>query len=170
MSRKFDVISILLMIILILMLFMVIFKYFTSSSELISDLDSSITLQMSDDIVYSGDQNSVIISNIYESGNSKDSVTGSIININDNKEELPEQIIQEDSGDKDSNNSNEKEPNSKSEQTTLILTSADDISSKEKKEVLKELDQTLRELFDVIDSVQPIDETRLITDEGEVQE
>ena len=44
------------------------------------------------------------------------------------------------------------------------------MTNKEKRQILTELDNTLMELLDVVDKVQPVDETRLITDESEVQE
>ena len=52
----------------------------------------------------------------------------------------------------------------------VIITSENDISSKEKKEILTELDKTLMELLEVVDKVQTVDESRLITDDSEVQE
>lgn len=51
----------------------------------------------------------------------------------------------------------------------VIMTSENDISSKEKREILSDLDKTLMELLEVVDRVQAIDETRLITDDSEVQ-
>lgn len=52
----------------------------------------------------------------------------------------------------------------------VIITSEDTMTNKEKRQILTELDNTLMELLDVVDKVQPVDETRLITDESEVQE
>jgi hypothetical protein len=54
-------------------------------------------------------------------------------------------------------------------ESPVIMTSENDISSKEKKEILSDLDKTLMELLEVVDRVQAIDETRLITDDSEVQ-
>lgn len=51
----------------------------------------------------------------------------------------------------------------------VIITSEDTMTNKEKREILTELDNTLMELLDVVDKVQTVDETRLITDESEVQ-
>jgi len=53
---------------------------------------------------------------------------------------------------------------------TVIITSDDAMTNKEKREILTELDNTLMELLDVVDKVQTVDETRLITDESEVHE
>ena len=51
----------------------------------------------------------------------------------------------------------------------MIITSNDNVSDKEKKEVLKELDETLMDLLDVIETVKTVDESRLPTDGNEVQ-
>ena len=45
----------------------------------------------------------------------------------------------------------------------------DTMTNKEKREILNELDGVLMELLDVVDKVQTVDESRLITEEGEVQ-
>lgn len=54
--------------------------------------------------------------------------------------------------------------------TSVIITSEDTMTNKEKREILTELDTTLMDLLDVIDKVQTIDETRLIIDGSGVQE
>ena len=51
----------------------------------------------------------------------------------------------------------------------VIITSEDTMTNKEKREILTQLDNTLMELLDVVDKVQTVDESRLITEEGEVQ-
>ena len=51
----------------------------------------------------------------------------------------------------------------------VVMESADQTSNREKQEVLTEIDKTLMELLQVVDKVQPIDETRLGIDESEVQ-
>lgn len=61
-------------------------------------------------------------------------------------------------------------PDSKDLDKPVIITSEDTMTNKEKRQILTELDNTLMELLDVVDKVQPVDETRLITDESEVQE
>lgn len=187
MSKKFDIISFILMTILIIMLFMVVFNYFTRSSTIMADLDSSTNIQTPSNIIYSGDKNSVIISNDGVSGNTSNNDGQSIINIGATNVENPIKISQNDSGESvivsesveqvnkndestTPNIPNTSNPSNPTETTPVIMTSADDISNKEKKEVLKELDQTLMELFEIVDSVQTIDETRLINEEGEVQE
>lgn len=52
----------------------------------------------------------------------------------------------------------------------LIMTSENEISNKEKREILTELDKTLMDLLEVVDKVQIVDEDRLIKDDSEVQE
>lgn len=52
----------------------------------------------------------------------------------------------------------------------VIITSEDTMTSKEKRQILTELDDVLMELLEVVDRVQTIDETRLTTSENEVQE
>lgn len=60
-------------------------------------------------------------------------------------------------------------PNKKSD-SPVIISSESTMTNKEKREILTELDSTLKELLDVVDKVQTVDETRLTTDESEVQE
>lgn len=58
----------------------------------------------------------------------------------------------------------------KDDKTSGVIISSDGtMTNKEKRQILTELDNTLMELLDVVDKVQTIDETRLITDESEVQ-
>lgn len=58
----------------------------------------------------------------------------------------------------------------KEDKTSGVIISSDgSMTNKEKREILTELDNTLMELLDVVDKVQTVDETRLITDESEVQ-
>lgn len=52
----------------------------------------------------------------------------------------------------------------------VIISSEDTMTNKQKREILTELDNTLMELLDVVDKVQVIDETRLLSNESEVQE
>ena len=53
---------------------------------------------------------------------------------------------------------------------TVIISSESTMTNQEKKEILKSLDATLMQLLEVVDGVQTVDETRLITDESEVQQ
>lgn len=49
----------------------------------------------------------------------------------------------------------------------VVVKSDDEISDKDKQEVLDEIDNTLRDLFDLVDRVQIVDEDRLIVDGNE---
>ncbi len=50
----------------------------------------------------------------------------------------------------------------------VVITSSENTSNTEKQEVLDEIDKALMELFQVVDSVKPVDESRLGVDESEV--
>lgn len=60
--------------------------------------------------------------------------------------------------------------NNEDGESTVIITSEDTMTNKEKRQILTELDNTLMDLLDVVDKVQTVDETRLITSGSEVQE
>ncbi len=68
------------------------------------------------------------------------------------------------------NEDNNKDDKKVGDKTGVIISSEDSMTNKEKREILTELDNTLMELLDVVDKVQTVDETRLITDESEVRE
>ena len=51
----------------------------------------------------------------------------------------------------------------------MVITSSEEISNNEKQEVLNEIDKALMDLLQVVDSVKPVDETRLGIDESGVQ-
>ncbi|MBQ9280552.1 MAG: hypothetical protein IJ215_05895 [Clostridia bacterium] len=179
MSRKFDMISIFLMVVLIVILFFVIFGYFNGSSILTSSEGSNI---QNTNLIGSGDDSTSIISNSYK--NSGESPIIPIINSNSTKESGDDIIVSGESlmsgeisnGEEHIVSDKNETPGATNTQTVpsttsnpLILSSDSNISSREKKEVLKELDQTLMELLEVVDSVKTVDETRLITDESGVQ-
>lgn len=72
---------------------------------------------------------------------------------------------------KDNDKKNEvKDEKKDDKKTQVIITSEDTMTNKEKREILTELDNTLMELLEVVDKVQTIDESRLVTDESGVQE
>lgn len=53
---------------------------------------------------------------------------------------------------------------------TVIITSDDTMTNKEKRQILSELDTALMELLEAVDKVQTVDETRLVNkEESEVQ-
>lgn len=175
MSKKFNIISFVLIVILIIILIMVMFNYFTRENVVnIVDRNS-----------YNGDTN---ITHIIPSGNNdtdvpKDNFTSvsgeSIININESGDiYLESGDIKSESGDvnlESGDNSGDVKQVTMPTQitnngsTSVIISSNDEISNKEKKQVLKELDQTLMELLDVVDKVQTVDESRLTTEESEGQ-
>lgn len=143
MSKKFDIISIFLMIVLIIILFFVIYGYFNGSSLFLSSTSTEVNHEIPS-------------SKISGENNSKNSGEDTI---------LPVVVVTP-------KNSGENNPTTSQVPTSnpLIITSDSNISSKEKKEVLQELDQTLMELLEVVDQVKTVDETRLTPpEESEVQ-
>lgn len=168
MSNKFNIISIFLMIALVIILFFVIFSYFNGSSILMSTTNGDIS---TNNYISSGENNSssIISDNYIKSGDISNPVETII-----EGENVIVDVINPNSGEEYSEKTNSVQPNSPtstkpSTPNPLILSSDSNISNNEKKEVLKELDQTLMELLEVVDSVQTVDETRLITGESEVQ-
>ncbi len=160
MNQKFNVISIILMAILVVLLCFVMNNYYNKREEVSSG--TPIDMSMTDKLLSSGD-NDTIVSNFNNNTGSGDekiiSSSGEIIKQSG-----------EVSGEKvsDSNSSTLPEQPQASE-NQVVMTSNGNISDREKKEVLKELDQTLMELLDVVDKVQIVDETRLEATESEVQ-
>ena len=108
--------------------------------------------------------------NIVNSGDALSTNHNTPIIIDDMKSGEVETIISE-SGEINSeslkNNIEIKKDEDKSSQ--VIITSEGSISNKEKRQILNELDDTLMDLLDAVDKVQTVDESRLITEEGEVQ-
>ena len=68
------------------------------------------------------------------------------------------------------NNNNPPKAETPEKENPVIMTSENETSSKEKREILTELDKTLMELLDVVEKVQTVDESRLIFDDSEVQQ
>ena len=149
MNQKFNIISIILVVILVGLLIYVMASYYTKTNQVSSD--QPIDMPGTDILVTSGDENA-IMSNyigmdtsgdttiIPESGNNESVISGEgVIDVIYNDEP--------------------KTPSKTDEK--LIITSDENISDKEKKEVLHELDQTLMDLLDVVDKVQTVDESRL---------
>lgn len=192
MGRKFDIITIGMMIALIIILFVVVFNYYTHSrddkplNDVSNIIDTDIKLQ---DIEESGEilknnpvttQSEEILKNnpaIMQSGEiiKNNPVTiqsgeDSDNNSNDNKKEtnISGKIEKKESGDIENPNGVIDGVYTVSD-SSVIMTSNDNIFDKEKKEVLQELDQTLMELLDVIDNVKTVDVTLLEEDGNEVQ-
>ena len=171
MNKKFDIISMILIIALTIILIAFVFNYFTKSNE---------TTPTTTDIPFENihvDVPTVSGSNPFVSSTPVDSekIVEDKHIINETSSGDSEKIENQESGENskgiiDNIKDNESEPSSPAKDTNpLIITSNDNVSDKEKKEVLKELDETLMDLLDVIETVKTVDESRLPTDGSEVQ-
>lgn len=158
MSKKANLIMNILMILLILGLVFVMMSYYTRTPAAVP---TNIDVIKND--IISGEDAVSIITNESEK---KENLNDKIINI-ENSIEQSGDIKEEPQKTDEVITKNES---SSQENPTLIITSENEISSKEKKEILTELDKTLMELLDIVDKVQTVDETRLIVDDSEVQE
>lgn len=156
MNQKFNTISIILVVILVALLIYVMASYYTKADPVSSG--TPLNMIETDILVTSGDKNA-IMSNYVGPENSGESVLipgSGNEEIKSSGEGVIDVIYSEDP----------KTPAKKDDK--LIITSDENISDKEKKEVLHELDQTLMDLLDVVDKVQIVDESRL-GEESEVQ-
>lgn len=156
MNQKFNTISIILVVILVGLLIYVMASYYTKADPVSSG--APLNMSETDILVSSGDENA-IMSNYIDSKESGDStlIPGSG---NDEITTSGEGVIDV------IYNEEPKTPSKPDDK--LIITSDENISDKEKKQVLHELDQTLMDLLDVVDKVQTVDESRL-GEESEVQ-
>jgi len=175
------------MIILMIILVCVMFNYYTSGKPIISN---PVTTNVSRPFTVSGDVNNNEISKtpeIFTENSASESgeiqEDGEIASGEKSKaenqnlqegslEQLPEitvptsntqnnsQAIEKDNASATNGNSTETIQSS----SPVIITSENEISSKEKREILGELDKTLMELLDVVDKVQIVDESRLPSD------
>ncbi len=156
MNQKFNTISIILVVILVGLLIYVMASYYTKADPVSSG--APLNMSETDILVSSGDENA-IMSNYVGLEDSGDSTlipgSGSDESITSG-EGVIDVIYNEET----------KTPTKSDEK--LIITSDENISDKEKKQVLHELDQTLMDLLDVVDKVQTVDESRL-GEESEVQ-
>ena len=148
MNKKFNIIINTLIIMLIIALVMVMMNYYADTDIIPTFIYNSGDTRISSP---SGDNPKEIIDKILSGEKSGDS-------------ELS--IVSGESGD---NSITENQRPNKND-SPLIMTSENEISSKEKREILTELDKTLMDLLEVVDRVQIVDETRLVTDDSEVQE
>ena len=148
MNKKFNIIINTLIIMLIIALVMVMMNYYADTDIIPTFIYNSGDTSISSP---SGDNPKEIIDKILSGEKSGDS-------------ELS--IVSGESGD---NSITENQRPNKND-SPLIMTSENEISSKEKREILTELDKTLMDLLEVVDRVQIVDETRLVTDDSEVQE
>lgn len=151
MKAKFKLISTMLIILLTVLLIVVLVSYYNSPVEVKEPNINNIAITNQEhNKVISEKEVDNTKNNIFTTSGEK-----SDINSGDNTSgETYSSII----------------PDSKDLDKPVIITSEDTMTNKEKRQILTELDNTLMELLDVVDKVQPVDETRLITDESEVQE
>ena len=149
MNKKFNIIINTLIIMLIIALVMVMMNYYADTDIIPTFIYNSGDTSISSP---SGDNPKEIIDKILSGEKSGDAELAPVF-----RERESGDIIGE----------NQKPDKSDS---PLIMTSENEISSKEKREILTELDKTLMDLLEVVDRVQIVDETRLVTDDSEVQE
>lgn len=161
MKAKFKMMSSILIILLTVLLIAILVSYYNEPVEvMLPNIDNLADANLEINKVISENVSGEVITNAtVVSGEIVDMNSGEFVYNNSGEEE--ETIIK--------NNVPEKE-NTPDNDTAVIITSEDTMTNKEKREILTELDNTLMELLDVVDKVQTVDESRLITDEGEVQE
>lgn len=151
MKAKFKLISTMLIILLTVLLIVVLVSYYNSPVEVKEPNINNIAIT-------NQEHNKVI------SEKEVDNTKNNIFTTSGEKSDI-------NSGDNTSGETYSSViPDSKDLDKPVIITSEDTMTNKEKRQILTELDNTLMELLDVVDKVQPVDETRLITDESEVQE
>ena len=168
MNKKFDIISMILIVALTIILIAFVFNYFTKSNET-TPTNIDIPFESVDVPTVSGSNpfvssTPVDIEKIGEDEHIIDAPTSGENAENQESGENNQGIID---NIKDNETSSENQP--PKDVNPLIITSNDNVSDKEKKEVLKELDETLMDLLDVIETVKTVDESRLPTDGSEVQ-
>lgn len=158
MKSKFKMISSILILLLTILLIAVLIGYYNEPVEVIQpnidnlaeanrDIDKVISENISGDIITDSIQKISGEESVLDSGDTK----------------LNESIIINAIDKSEAENQTEKDK-------AVIITSEDTMTNKEKREILTELDNTLMDLLDVVDKVQTVDESRLVTEEGEVQE
>lgn len=158
MKAKFKMISSILILLLTVLLIVVLIGYYNEPVEVIQpnidnlaeanrDIDKVISENISGDIITDSIQKISGEESVIDSGDTK----------------LNESIIINAIDKSEAKNQAEKDK-------AVIITSEDTMTNKEKREILTELDNTLMDLLDVVDKVQTVDESRLVTEEGEVQE
>lgn len=154
MNKKLNLIMNALMILLIFALIYVMMNYYAGTSSKTETNPTEIgTMLQQEKIISSGDKENIITNEILKNESSGD-----------------EKIDIEESEDVIQNQNAASSGDIAKDAPTVIMTSENEISSKEKKQILTELDKTLMELLDVVEKVQTVDETRLIVDDSEVQE
>ena len=150
MKADFKIISSILIAVLTVLLAVVLISYYRKPLKINTDILNDPTLT----------NRSEIVNNIGQE-NKNDLVSGEQIieNINQSGENG--------SGEKIDDNSHIISPSGKpqNDDKTVIITSDDTMTNKEKRQILTELDTTLMELLEAVDKVQTVDETRLVNKE-----
>lgn len=166
MNKKLNFVFNGLIILLIIALVAVMMNYYYTDTSSVIPTDKEI---MKEDIIPNNSDKSYIISNNTENQTPKDNIIDKLTQETQNSGENDQKLDNLNSGDK-GQIENEETTKPEGPVSPVIMTSENDISSKEKREILSELDRTLMELLEVVDKVQTVDETRLIIDDSEVQE
>lgn len=167
MKIGFKSISTILIIILVAILVAILVNYYNTPIRTISPISELNTSDNREDT----NHNVPIIS---------ENISGDFVhnnNLENNQEQNQETIIKDsgeinqniDEKDKTPEKNNDNTPVKKDITSSVIITSEDTMTNKEKREILTELDNTLMELLDVVNKVETVDESRLIIDESEVQ-
>lgn len=168
MNKNFNIIINTLIIALIVALVYVMMNYYAGTP---STIPTNIDV-IHEDILPNNNEETIISNNTKQNENENDA----IINIVDSGEK--EENSGDTSGDTKEENTSIPETNNDKPQkeetppkdNPVIITSENETSSKEKREILTQLDKTLMELLEVVDKVQTVDESRLIIDDSEVQQ
>lgn len=150
MKANFKIISTVLIILLVCILIGIVINYYNTPVKV-----SNVNINL----INSGDnlktnQNMPIIS--------KEKVSGEVETIISDSGEINSESLKNNFEIKDIKKNDDKS-------NQVIITSEGTISNREKREILNELDNTLMDLLDAVNKVQTVDESRLITEESEVQ-
>ncbi len=147
MGTKFKILSTIVMFLLILLLIGILVNYYNEPIEIKEEVIVSTNPPEKIEPVIKDNKSSGDDKEIIASNSGDEMTSGEFGNNKDNNTIIS--LPQEDN--------------------QVIISSETTMTNKEKKEILTELDNTLMDLLEVVDSVKTVDETRLITDEGEVQ-
>ena len=150
MKAEFKIISSILIAVLTVLLAVVLISYYRKPLKINTDILNDPTLT----------NRSEIVNNIGQE-HKNDLVSGEQIIENTN------QSGENGTGEKVDDNSHVISPSGKpqNDDKTVIITSDDTMTNKEKRQILTELDTTLMELLEAVDKVQTVDETRLVNKE-----
>ena len=158
MRASFKLISTLLIILLTILLIAVFISYYNKPIE--------INNEPMKNIANANHDNDKLISDNESGENKIDVIDSGEISIDDEKISVSGENKSVEQLTSDINKVKETTNNI---DNTIIITSEDIMTNKEKRQILTELDKALLELLDVVDKVQTVDETRLVTSGSEVQ-